>query len=167
MGSDDNETRALHALGRGRLPHRGGFLFMCHGTSTLFAWPVEPFSGQTASFGAWPSWWSGIIELVVGVLIITGVGTRIAAFIGSGTMAVAYFWKHQPDGFLPIQNDGDSSVLLCWALLLLVFVGPGERHSATSSPDAAPTEEAKSPPTTLGRPRSTRPSRSGSRRHRS
>ncbi|MEE2057410.1 DoxX family protein [Rhodococcus artemisiae] len=102
-----------------------GFLFMCHGTSTLFAWPVEPFSGQTASFGAWPSWWSGIIELVVGVLIITGVGTRIAAFIGSGTMAVAYFWKHQPDGFLPIQNDGDSSVLLCWALLLLVFVGPG------------------------------------------
>lgn len=94
-----------------------GFLFFCHGTSTLFAWPVAPYSGQTADFGA--------IHFVGGLLIMLGVGTRIAAFIGSGSMAVAYFWKHQGDGLLPIQNDGDSAALFCWALLLLVFIGPG------------------------------------------
>lgn len=57
-------------------------------------------------------------------MIIAGLGTRIAAFIGSGTMAVAYFWKHT-DGLLPIQNDGETAALFCWALFLLVFIGPG------------------------------------------
>ena len=49
----------------------------------------------------------------------------IAAFIGSGSMAVAYFWKHQGDGLLPIANEGDSAALYCWALFLLVFIGSG------------------------------------------
>lgn len=68
---------------------------------------------------------AGAIQFVGGLLIMLGVGTRIAAFIGSGSMAVAYFWKHQGDGLLAIQNDGDSAALFCWALLLLVFIGPG------------------------------------------
>ncbi|MFW0793414.1 DoxX family protein [Gordonia sp. CPCC 205515] len=103
-----------------------GFLFLCHGTTTLLAWPTEPYGGGTASFGAWPSWWAGAIELVAGVLIVLGLGTRVAALIGSGTMAVAYFWKHQPDGLFPIQNEGDSAALFCWSLLLLVFIGSGK-----------------------------------------
>ena len=101
-----------------------GFLFFCHGASTLFAWFKEPYEGGTADFGAWPSWWAGAIEFVAGAMIIAGLGTRIAAFIGSGTMAVAYFWKHT-DGLLPIQNDGETAALFCWALFLLVFIGPG------------------------------------------
>ena len=118
-----------------------GFLFFCHGTSSLFAWPVAPYSGQTADFGAWPSWWAAAIQFAGGILIMLGVGTRAAAFIGSGSMAVAYFWKHQGDGLLPIQNDGDSAALFCWALLLLVFIGGGKlalssvlnRRTSTSS----------------------------------
>lgn len=102
-----------------------GFLFFCHGTSTLFAWPVAPYSGQTADFGAWPSWWAAAIQFVGGLLIMLGVGTRVAALIGSGSMAVAYFWKHQPDGLFPIENGGQGAALYCWALLLLVFIGPG------------------------------------------
>lgn len=123
-----------------------GFLFLCHGTSSLFSWPVAPWGGETASFGEWPSWWAAIIQLVGGALIMAGIGTRTAAFIGSGSMAVAYFWKHQPDGALPIQNDGDSVVLFCWALLLLVFLGPGKAAldslfgSSVRSDDEAPTD---------------------------
>lgn len=41
-------------------------------------------------------------------------------------MAVAYFWKHQPDGLFPIENEGDSAALFCFALLLLLFTGPGK-----------------------------------------
>lgn len=102
-----------------------GLLFLTHGTSTLFAWPGEPSGGSTPSFGAWPSWWAGAIEVVAGLLIVVGLRTRLAALIGSGTMAVAYFWKHQPDGLFPIENGGQGAALYCWALLLLVFIGPG------------------------------------------
>ncbi|MGB3698523.1 MAG: DoxX family protein [Gordonia sp. (in: high G+C Gram-positive bacteria)] len=102
-----------------------GFLLLCHGTSTLFAWPAAPYGGQTAAVGAWPSWWAAVIQLVAGAALIIGLGTRPAAFIASGSMAVAYFWKHQPAALLPIANDGDSAALYAWSLLLLVFLGAG------------------------------------------
>jgi putative oxidoreductase len=35
-----------------------------------------------------------VIELVAGLCIIVGFGARLAAFIASGEMAVAYFWMH-------------------------------------------------------------------------
>lgn len=89
-----------------------GFLFFCHGTSTLFAWPVAPYSGQTADFGAWPSWWAAAIQFVGGLLIMLGVGTRVAALIGSGSMAVAYFWKHQATVCCPSRTRRLGSAVL-------------------------------------------------------
>lgn len=100
-----------------------GFLFALHGTVKLLGWP--PGAGRTAEFGAWPSWWAGLIEVVTGALIMSGLFTRAAAFLASGTMAVAYFWRHQADGLLPIQNDGESAVLYCFGFLLLLFTGGG------------------------------------------
>jgi len=98
-----------------------GLLFLTHGTSKLFGWPTGPIM----TFASWPGWWAGLIEVGVGVLVTTGVFTREAAFLGSGTMAVAYFWQHFPDSFWPIVNGGEPAVLFCFALLLLVFTGPG------------------------------------------
>jgi len=40
-------------------------------------------------------------------------------------MAVAYFWKHQPQGLHPLENNGESAVLFSFAFLLLVFTGAG------------------------------------------
>ncbi|RZK85776.1 MAG: DoxX family protein, partial [Rhodococcus sp. (in: high G+C Gram-positive bacteria)] len=102
-----------------------GFLFFCHGASTLFAWPTAPHGGHTAAVGAWPSWWGAVIQLVCGAALFLGLGTRIAAFIASGSMAYAYFWSHQPDGVLPIQNNGELSAIFCWALFLMIFLGAG------------------------------------------
>jgi putative oxidoreductase len=67
----------------------------------------------------------GVIELVVGVLVALGVFTRIAAILGSGTMAYAYFTAHQPKGLLPIENGGEPAVLFCFAFLLIAFAGAG------------------------------------------
>jgi putative oxidoreductase len=39
-------------------------------------------------------WIGGVIELLCGVLIALGLFTRPAAFLTSGTMAVAYFQFH-------------------------------------------------------------------------
>ncbi|MFD4294437.1 DoxX family protein [Rhodococcus sp. NPDC058505] len=102
-----------------------GFLFFCHGATSLWAWPAEPYGGQTAQLGAWPGWWGAAIQVACGALLMVGLGTRAAAFLGSGSMAYAYFWGHQADGALPIQNDGEPAALFCWAMFVLVFIGGG------------------------------------------
>lgn len=103
-----------------------GFLLFCHGGQKLLGWPVASESGSTIAFGTWPMWWAGAIETIAGVLLMLGIGTRVVAFIASGAMAVAYFWRHQPDGLLPLENGGEPAALFSWALLMLVFVGPGK-----------------------------------------
>ncbi|MGX7728268.1 DoxX family protein [Rhodococcus sp. 2H158] len=102
-----------------------GFLFLCHGTTSLWSWPAEPYGGTTAQLGAWPGWWGAVIQVVCGFTLLLGFGTRLAAFLGSGSMAYAYFWGHQGDGALPIHNDGESAALFCWALFVLIFLGEG------------------------------------------
>ncbi len=109
-----------------------GLLWALHGTQKLFGWP--PGKSGAVPFGTWPYWWAGLIEVVVGVLVALGVFTRIAALIGAGTMAYAYFTAHQPKGVLPIQNGGEPAVLFCFAFLLIAFAGAGafalrDRHS--------------------------------------
>jgi putative oxidoreductase len=104
-----------------------GFLFAMFGTSHIFDWPIA-FGIPT---GSWPGFWAGVIELVTGVLITVGLFTRIAAFIASGHMAVAYFWQHQPHGLWPIAppemggNGGLPAILFCFGFFLLVFTGGG------------------------------------------
>ena len=100
-----------------------GFLFALHGTAKLFGWPAT--KSGAVPFGTWPYWWAGLIELAVGILVMVGLFTRAAAFIGSGTMAYAYFTEHQPGGLLPIQNGGELATLYCFVFLLLVFTGGG------------------------------------------
>ncbi len=98
-----------------------GLMFAMHGTVKLFGFP----SASTVAVGAWPSWWAGLLEVVFGLLITAGVLTRVSAFISSGVMAVAYFWKHFPDGFWPIDNGGETAALYSFIFALLVFTGPG------------------------------------------
>jgi putative oxidoreductase len=98
-----------------------GLLYTCHGLNWLFGWPAGP----AAEIGAWPGFYAGIIELVAGVLITLGLFTRIAAFIASGEMAVAYFTQHLPSGWIPMTNHGELAVLYCFAFFLLVFTGGG------------------------------------------
>ena len=67
----------------------------------------------------------GWICLVGGLLIAFGLLTRLAAFVSSGTMAVAYFMVHAPHGFFPIANGGEKAVLYCWIFLFIFFYGAG------------------------------------------
>ncbi|TXS36314.1 DoxX family protein [Streptomyces sp. or43] len=77
------------------------------------------------SAGSRPGWYAAVIQLAGGVLVALGLGARTAAFVGSGSMAFAYFDVHQRTGLLPMQNGGEAAVFFCWTLLLLVFTGPG------------------------------------------
>jgi putative oxidoreductase len=98
-------------------------IFIEHGTQKLFGFPAPPEGGLPATgsllwIGAW-------IELIGGALLALGLFTRPAAFITSGTMAVAYWMFHAPANFYPVLNGGDAAILYAFVFLLFVFTGPG------------------------------------------
>jgi putative oxidoreductase len=98
-------------------------LFMEHGLMKLLHFPApqpgvpDPLPAMLLA-AAW-------IEIVGGGLIALGLLTRLAAFVCSGQMAVAYFTAHAPQGFYPALNMGEAAVLYCFVFFYLVFAGPG------------------------------------------
>ncbi|MEU1122843.1 DoxX family protein [Streptomyces sp. NPDC005899] len=101
-----------------------GLLFACHGAATLFDVFGGPH-GAAPGLLEWPGWWAAAIQLVGGVLVLVGCGTRAAAVICSGSMAYAYFSTHQGTAPLPIENGGEAAAMFCWAFLLIAALGPG------------------------------------------
>ena len=99
-----------------------GIMFMMHGTQKLFGWPGGKEPAVLATLrGA-----GVLIETITGLLIALGLFTGIAAFIASGTMAVAYFKFHGGDGFIPLINRGELAVVYCFLFLFIAAHGPGK-----------------------------------------
>jgi putative oxidoreductase len=99
-----------------------GALFLFHGVQKLFGFLAE----WQPEFGS-QLWMGGIIELVAGSLLVIGFQVRLAAFLASGMMAVAYFqfhWKFQfgPE-FFPAINEGETAVLYCFVFLYIATRG--------------------------------------------
>ncbi|WP_456621994.1 MULTISPECIES: DoxX family protein [unclassified Bradyrhizobium] len=100
-----------------------GLLLFQFGVAKLFKFPpVEMFAEVTplSLFGV-----AGMIELVLGGLLMLGLLTRFVAFILSGEMAFAYFIEHLPHSFFPLVNDGTLAILFCFACLYLASAGSG------------------------------------------
>jgi putative oxidoreductase len=80
---------------------------------------------------------AGVVETFGGLLIMLGLFTRVAAFLSSGEMAVAFWYIHVsviamggqgaglPIGLLPIMNGGVDAALFCFAFLFIAARGPG------------------------------------------
>ncbi len=101
-----------------------GFQFLEHGTTKIFHFPlVAMFAHVTPT--EWPDGIAGILEIAFGILIIIGLFSRIAAFLASGEMAIAYFIAHAPRSFFPLQNGGDGAISYCFIFLALACIGPG------------------------------------------
>ena len=100
-----------------------GLLLLQFGVAKLFKFPPVPAFANvtpTSLFGV-----AGIIELVLGALLILGLWTRPVAFILCGEMAFAYFIGHFPRGFIPLLNGGNLAILFCFACFYLTFAGGG------------------------------------------
>jgi putative oxidoreductase len=110
-----------------------GLMFASHGGQLV----LGMFGGMAGSdqtmmqVGGW-------IQLVGGLLIAFGLLTRLAAFICSGEMAVAYFMIHVANAATPIakffpissagpefSNKGELAIFYCWFFLFVVFYGAG------------------------------------------
>lgn len=103
-----------------------GALFTFHGVQKIFGWLATKAPPAVGS----QLWIGGVIELIGGVLIALGLFTRHAAFLCSGTMAVAYTQFHWKLGFagsqwLPIVNKGELAVVYCFVFLYIWTQGAG------------------------------------------
>ena len=100
-----------------------GFMFSFHGMQKLFGvlsdFPRPAVGSQM--------WFGGIIELLGGLAILLGLQTRWAAFLCSGTMAVAYFqfhWRFQMGPrFFPGVNQGELAALYSFVFLYIACRG--------------------------------------------
>lgn len=99
-----------------------GFMFAFHGAQKILG-VLSPFQPPMMS----QLWFGGLIELVCGLAVMLGYQTRLAAFLSSGEMAVAYFqfhWKFQlGPQFFPAMNKGELAVLYCFVFLLIASRG--------------------------------------------
>ncbi|MFN2425023.1 MAG: DoxX family protein [Candidatus Binatia bacterium] len=102
-----------------------GLMFSFHGVQKIFGFLAQ----HPVEFGS-QMWFGGILELVGGIAILVGFQTRVAAFLCSGMMAVAYVqfhWKFAGgDQFFPVINKGELAVLYCFAFLFIACRGPGK-----------------------------------------
>lgn len=107
-----------------------GLMYAFHGQQKLFGWlmpyPLPKFGTQI--------WVGGVLELACGLLIALGLFGRCAAFVASGTMAVAYWQFHvfgemnKLDGiakYLPGCNGGEPAVVYCFLFLFMACKGSG------------------------------------------
>jgi putative oxidoreductase len=103
-----------------------GLLLFQYGIAKIFKYPAIPYFADIPPL----IMAAGLIELVVGALLMIGLFSRVSAFILSGEMAFAYFLGHvfkNPSApvFLPLLNNGTAAILFCFTCLYLATSGPG------------------------------------------
>lgn len=101
-----------------------GLAFAFHGVQKLFGLYAksQPALGSQV-------WFGGLIELVCGLAIALGLFTAWAAFLASGTMAVAYVqfhWKFQlGEQLWPAVNKGELALVYAFLFLYVAARGAG------------------------------------------
>ncbi len=114
-----------------------GLLLVPHGSQKLFGWfggyGLEA-TGQFFESIGYPASMAlvvGLVEFVGGILLALGLGTRIAAGLIAGFLAVAVV-QHSSAGFF--WNDGGYEYPLLWGLVALGFViRGGGRYSVDAA----------------------------------
>jgi putative oxidoreductase len=97
-----------------------GFLFLWHGSQKLFH--IPPSGHQIPLYIVLIG---GGVEFFGGLMVMSGLGTRWAAFICSGEMAYAYWSSHGLHTILPLINHGELAMLYCFLFLFISARGPG------------------------------------------
>ena len=98
-----------------------GFLFTLHGAQKLFGGLGGNQVELMSTMGV-----AGILEFFGGIMMMAGLFTGPVAFLIAGQMAVAYFWRHAPQGFWPIMNRGELAAFYCFTWLFFCAHGAGK-----------------------------------------
>lgn len=101
-----------------------GLLFAFHGLQKIFG-ILSEFQPPAGS----QLWIGGVIEIVTGFMIAFGFLTVYAAFLASGTMAVAYtqfHWKFAfGSSFFPAVNEGELALVYALLFFFIACRGAG------------------------------------------
>ncbi len=115
------------AISHAALRIAAGLMFLQHPVQRVLGYGPVPFRLMSQSgLGT-------VIEFVGSILIIIGFQTRKAAFVCSGTMAVAFWqihvlgsWAEKGSAALvPILNRGELAALFCFVFFFLWAHGGG------------------------------------------
>ncbi|MEK6927877.1 MAG: DoxX family protein [Nanoarchaeota archaeon] len=99
-----------------------GLLFFTHGASKLFGWFGSKGTVTLMSLMGL----AGVIEVVVGILLVLGLFTRYAALLGALNMIGAWVVMHVPKGGIwPWANGGELALMFFLAFLAILAKGPG------------------------------------------
>ncbi|MBV8923076.1 DoxX family protein [Bradyrhizobium sp.] len=102
-----------------------GLLLFQFGVAKIFKFPVLPYFANIPPL----IYAAGLIELILGALLMVGLLTRPVAFILAGEMAFAYFLGHMfktgEPVFLPLINNGSLAIALCFTCLFIATAGGG------------------------------------------
>ena len=94
-----------------------GLLFLLHGLQKLFG--LCGGLGGSAVPLASKMGVAGVLELVGGLLLVSGLFTRPVALVLAGEMVIAYLTAHLPRGLVPLRNGGE--VALLYAVIFVFF----------------------------------------------
>ena len=102
-----------------------GLAIFTGGTAKLFGWFGGFGDAGTAElmsrFGV-----AGVLETVLGALIVVGLFTRQAAFLLSGMLAVAYLWIHSwGNSIWWWENGGRTAIVFSFLFLFFAVWGGG------------------------------------------
>ena len=106
-----------------------GAIFIAHGAQKVFVFGFAGTSGSFADMGvplasiAGPA--VGLLELVGGVLLVLGLGTRIVGILLAIDMVVAAVLVHLPSGLFASEGGYELTLALAAAALALALVGAG------------------------------------------
>ena len=100
-----------------------GLILFHYGVAKLFKFPPIEMFADVTPLSLWGV--AGMLELVLGGMLMLGLLTRFVAFILSGEMAFAYFLEHMPHSFYPAINDGGLAIILSFGCLYLAAAGGG------------------------------------------
>jgi putative oxidoreductase len=69
---------------------------------------------------------AGIIEVVGGLLVATGLFTKYAAAVSAVEMIAAFIIGHTSKGFNPLTNGGELAIMYLLVFLLFATQGSGK-----------------------------------------
>lgn len=109
-----------------------GYTFFLHGAQKVFGWfggeGLEGFVSWIGKYGVpvWLAYLAAFSELIGGILLFTGIFSRLGALMVIGVMLGATFLIHWTNGFF-IQNQGYEYTLnlILFAIAILIG-GPGK-----------------------------------------
>lgn len=100
-----------------------GLMMATHGYGKIFGGRMDGFTNAVGDMGfpvpAVFAWLAALSELVGGVLLALGLGSRVCAFLIAGTMFVAAFIRHGADPF------SDKELALLYLVVMAFFTAHG------------------------------------------